>query len=66
MTKKQYACILKAKEVISAIQTLSIYGQEACENYDTAYYKLCDIEDMCDSWLADFCDVDPNWKPTKM
>ena len=35
------------QETVGAILRLSISGQDACENYDTAYRRLCDIEELC-------------------
>lgn len=65
MTKKQFACIETAKDVMARIRDVAIYGQDACENYDSVYYKLCEIEEMACSWLGDFCDTDPNYKYNK-
>lgn len=60
MTTKQYAFIYQAKQVIEDIRSLSVHGQEVCGNYDNAYYKLCDIEDICNEFLKDFGDTKPN------
>ena len=60
MTKKQYAFIIKAKESIKEIRSLSIRGQGACGNYDGVYHRLADIEDICDEFLKDFEDTEPN------
>ena len=65
MTRKQYAFILRAKETINQIRSLSIFGQDACENYDRTYYRLADIEDLCDAFLKDFEDTDPNYQNLK-
>lgn len=37
---------------ISSILTASIHGQEACANYDSAYHRLCDIEEICTQILG--------------
>lgn len=57
MTKKQYAFICKAKELIKDVRLLSIRGQDG--DYDTAYHILCRIEDKCDEFLKDFEDTEP-------
>ena len=40
------------REAISSILTASIHGQDACTNYDSAYYRLCDIEEICTQILG--------------
>ena len=37
---------------ISSILTASIHGQDACANYDSAYHRLCDIEEICTQILG--------------
>ena len=62
MTKKQYACIIQAKSVIEKCRHLAVMASEECGNCDAVWYKLIDIEDLCESWQADFADTDPNYK----
>ena len=61
MTKKQYACIMQAKEVMKEIRSLAIHAQDACRSLGDDYHAMSRIESICDKFLDDFGDVDPNW-----
>lgn len=60
MTKKQYAFIIKAKELIKEIRKQSIWAQDESGRLDNSYYTLSRIEGMCDDFLNDFENTAPN------
>lgn len=58
MTRKQYACIKRAISIVQQIKVLAINGQDVCENYNTAYFLLDQIERLCNMFLDDFEDTE--------
>lgn len=60
MTKKQYACIESAKEIIAKIQELAYYGDIDGDG-QYARDKCYEIDMLCRGWLDDFKDTDPNF-----
>lgn len=60
MTKKSFAAIKSAQEIMSKIQEMS---EEASHKPMTAFSTLKEILSMVEKWNADFQDCDPAWQP---
>lgn len=50
--------VLYLKEQLIDIRGKAMRGQDASDNYDTAYHKHCDIEEICDNCI----DKIANWQ----
>lgn len=61
MSKKNFACIMTAKETAAAIKELT----DAATKVTMAYKTVHAIAEINDKFIADFGDVDPSWSPKK-
>lgn len=60
MTKKSFAAIKSAQEVMCQIQQLA---EAVAHKPTTAYATMKQIQELAAKWNADFGDVDPAWRP---
>ena len=62
MTKKAFASIKSAQEVMAQIEQLA---EQVAHKPTTAYATVKQIKELASKWNNDFQDVDPAWQPPK-
>ena len=60
MTRKQFACIKSAQEIMAQIQKLT---EQTAHDPAGAPRAVNAIHEMAVKWNHDFADVDPAWQP---